>query len=243
MPLAVLFLAFVVGATCLVTPLRAESTDDSLGIYAVAFSKTPLLRPRYSGAAIYLGRGYVLTVTHLVGRWTLFTNLRVHIGGQELPATVVKKSRELDLTLLSVDETLLPVSLRLRRNPICTSPVKAGQDVVVVVRGKTARSRIMSPELIHPQDRAGYDSFITELPAGSGAGVFHADKKCLLGVLSKRVLKYKKPQEDDQAPEEPDELAGYFIPASKIGNFRKNWRKNGKRPRPFFREWRICWWQ
>lgn len=48
----------------------------------------------------------------------------MRIAGQDLPARAVREGsfERLDLTLLSVDEQKLPVSLRMRRTPLCEKP-------------------------------------------------------------------------------------------------------------------------
>ena len=61
--------------------------------------------------------------SRIVG-WPFFTHPRVLIAGQDLRANIIKLSsfEQTDLALLSADETKLPVSLRLRRNPLCKAP-------------------------------------------------------------------------------------------------------------------------
>src|SRR5450432_3736407 len=96
---------------CLVFALpsdgRAASPDASLLAYSVGVN---------GGAGIYLGKGLVLSVAHVVGGGIL-NKPKVIIAGQTLIATVVKESpfEQLDLALLEIDETTLPISLRLRR--------------------------------------------------------------------------------------------------------------------------------
>ncbi len=93
----------------------------------------------FTGYGIYLGQGAVITAAHVLGRWPYFiSNPRVLIAGQELPAKVIRTGSPgtTDLAILSVDETRLPVSLRLRRNPLCKEPPQAGENVIVVVPGR-----------------------------------------------------------------------------------------------------------
>ena len=86
------------------------------------------------------------------------------IAGRDLPADVIKQGSfdTTDLALLSVDETHLPVSLLLRRNPLCKEPPKAGENVVVVVPGGTVRSRIIS--------RSGSNTFIADVSTTGDSG-------------------------------------------------------------------------
>ena len=93
---------------------HAQSTDDSLRIYAVDIWQDP---PQSwgPGRGVYLGKGLVLTAAHVVGS-AAHTKPRVHIAGMELPATAIREGNveRVDLTLLSVDEQKLPVYLRMR---------------------------------------------------------------------------------------------------------------------------------
>src|SRR5260370_35501920 len=83
---------------------RAAGPDDYLLTYAVGVN---------GGAGIYLGKGLVLSVAHVVGGGIL-NKPKVIIAGQTLVATVVKESafEQLDLALLEIDEEGLPVRLR-----------------------------------------------------------------------------------------------------------------------------------
>ena len=191
------FIAIAVG----VAPLYAQSSDgslspdDSLRIYAVNVVHSRPLEEPFIGYGIYLGQGAVITAAHVLGRWPSFiSNPRVLIAGQELPAKVIKEGsfETIDLALLSVDEARLPVSLRLRRNPLCKEPPKAGENVIVVLSYGTVRSRIISPQLLLPKYRTNFNTFISDVPiaGGSGSGVFRAERKCLLGILSSKIWEY-----------------------------------------------------
>ena len=52
----------------------------------------------------------VLTAAHVVGHWPAFTDPRVLVAGQDLPAKVIKEGsfHTVDLALLSVNEDRLP---------------------------------------------------------------------------------------------------------------------------------------
>src|SRR5262245_24591629 len=90
---------------------HAQEPEESLRIYAARLIKTPPLEEPIVGLAVYLGRGAFLTAAHVAGRWPLFTRPRILVAGQDLPATVIKMgfADGLDLTLLTVDETRLPI--------------------------------------------------------------------------------------------------------------------------------------
>src|SRR5262249_49575181 len=139
----------------------------------------------------YLGGGKVLTAAHVVGNWPALTHPRVRVAGLELPATIVKQGtlEDTDLALLSIDETQLPVSLTLRRNPLCKVAPPPRANVIIIYPEKTVQSRVLSPLAIAPQYRARFSSLIDE-PQGSGSGVFDAQRRCLLGIISRKIQKY-----------------------------------------------------
>ena len=198
----------------------AQTSDDSLKIYAVNVVKTAPFRKPFIGDGIYLGKGLVITAAHVVGHWPLFTRPHILIGGQDLPAKVVKEGsfEETDLALMSVDEERLPVSLRLRRNPLCKDPPAVGMDVIDVVPEETTHAQTISPLLIAPELRGRFDTLITT-PEGSGSGLFDAGRKCLLGIISAKVQKYSYQKKNRHVSVQADGFAGYFVPASKIADF------------------------
>ena len=159
------WLSFVVAVAIYISShAQAQNLDDDLKVYAVNVVKTPPFEKQFTGYGIYLGKGKVLTAAHVVGRWPLLTHPRVLIAGLDLPAEVVKKGslEETDLALLSVDEAQLPVSLRLRRNPLCKGPPPIGAKAIVVYPQRTVATRIISPLFIAPQYRARLGSLISE---------------------------------------------------------------------------------
>jgi len=168
---------------------HAEDTDESLRVYAVNIIRHP--PEPWTGKGIYLGRGLVITAAHVVG-WAFRTNPSVQIAGLDLPAKAIKEGSVhwgVDLTLLSVDEQKLPVSLRMRRMPLCETPPWTGEPVIVAVPEGTARSRIMSPQLLPQNVRRRFSTVIGDVAtsAGSGSGVFDAGHKCLLGIMSRKI--------------------------------------------------------
>jgi hypothetical protein len=221
MRLAAWFVFIVIAAAHISVPAHAQSPDDAFKVYAVNVVHTPPLKKPFIGYGIYLGQGAVITAAHVVGRWpSFFINPRVLIAGQDLPAKIIKKGSadQIDLTLLSVDEELLPVSLRLRRNPLCKGPPQVGENVVDVVPDGTARSQIISPSLIPPEFQARFNTLISDAES-SGSGVFDAERKCLLGIISRKILKYNYRKENGRIVIEANGFAGYFVPASQIADF------------------------
>lgn len=211
---------FLIAIANICASVHAQSADDSLKVYAVNIVKTPPFEKQITGYGIYLGQGKVITAAHVVGHWPSFTHPRVLIAGLDLPAEVIKEGsfEQTDLALLSVDEERLPVSLRLRRNPLCKAPPRIGANVLIVVPAKTARSRIISPQLIPPQYRSRFSSLVSNTES-SGSGVFHADRKCLLGIISGKISKYNYRGLNGSIVTKENGFAGFFVPASKIAEF------------------------
>ncbi len=199
---------------------HAQPTDDDLRIYAVIVAKTPPFEKQFSGYGIYLGQGIVITAAHVIGHWPFLTRPRVRIAGQDLPAKVIKKGsfETTDLALLSVDEATLPMSLRLRRNPLCDEIPSVGTEVIDVILEETTRARIISPLSIMAQLRARFDTLIDSAKV-SGSGLFDAKRKCLMGIVSAKVQKYHYQLENVRIRGYMDGFAGYFISADKIAKF------------------------
>jgi len=135
------------------------------------------------------------------------------IAGQDLPAKVIKQSEfdDADLALLSVDQSRLPISLQLRRNPICREPLMPGANVAIVLPEDTTRSQIISPQLIAALYRTKFSSLTKDL-GRSGSGVFSIEKKCLLGIMSRKIPKVSYHKEGRNIVAQPDGFAGYFAP-------------------------------
>ena len=91
-------------------------------------------------------------------------------------------------------------------------------NVVVVYPERTVRSQIISPLLIPQQYRAKYPTLINE-SQGSGSGVFSADKKCLIGIMSARVTKFSYQGSKGFMTARENGYAGYFVPVSKGSTF------------------------
>ena len=189
---------------------RATGPDDSLLAYAVGVN---------GGAGIYLGKGLVLSVAHVVGGGIL-NKTKVNIAGQTLVATVVKESsfEQLDLALLEIDEATLPISLRLRRIPLCQGQPWPGEEVVSLSAQGPVRSRVLSPKGLP----AGVKKFSTVIrdvatTGNSGSGLFDAERKCLLGIMSRKISQVRV--QKDTGNKTTEDIAKYFVPASTIAEF------------------------
>jgi hypothetical protein len=200
-----------------VFPTHAEGTDDSLLVYAVNIHRTPM-QTWGPGYGIYLGKGLFITAAHVAGH-TWLTRPKIAIAGTEYPTAVVKAGdfETIDLTLLSVDERRLPSRLVLRRNPLCAQPPWPGEPVITVVPEGTARSRILSPQRL-PISARKFNTVIGDvaLTGNSGSGVFDAEKKCLLGIMSRKISEYRASK---SGKSELYDVAKYFVPASVIAQF------------------------
>ena len=208
----------VAGATAM--SAHAQAPDAALQVYAVNVVKTPPFERQITGFGIYMGHGLVLTAAHVVGRWPFFTHPRVLVAGQDLPAKVIKKGSfsTVDLALLSVDKDRLPVSLRLRLNPLCKAPPKIGMQVVDVIPQSTISAQIISPLLIPPALQSRLDTLI-DSPKESGSGIFDPERQCLLGIISAKVVKYANQMKNGRLVWAPNGFAGYFVSDAKIAKF------------------------
>ena len=197
-----------------------KNPNSALKIYAVnVFHSTPFEKTIISGG-VYFRDGLIITASHVAGNWPAFQDPRVLIAGQDLSAKVFKEGslESVDLALLSVDKSRLPISLLLRRNPICRGPLVPGTSVVVVSPTRLKPSRIISPMQIAPEFRARFGSVITA-PEASGSGVFDLRRKCLLGIMSRKIEKVSYRIEHGRMVEAAAGLAGYFVPARDIKSF------------------------
>jgi hypothetical protein len=191
----------------------ARPTDDSLRIYAVDIWQDP---PQSwgPGRGVYLGKGLVLTAAHVVGS-AAHTKPRVRIAGMDLPAHAIREGNfeRVDLTLLSVDEQKLPIYLRMRRMPLCENHPWPAEPVIVAIPELTARSHVLSPAVLAPNIQKRFSTVISDVtPAlNSGSGVFDAGQKCLLGIISRKIMRSNSAEAGIGAK--------YFVPASTIRAF------------------------
>jgi hypothetical protein len=198
----------------------AESPDESLRIYAVHVVDKRAFKSPSIAYGIYLGQGLVLTAAHVVGRYPFATSPHVLIAGEDLPAKVIKEGSpdQTDLALLAVDQQRLPVSLGLRRTPLCKGNLQIGMNVIIVYPERTTRSRVISPLLIAAQLRPRFNTLVNEAEA-AGSGVFSADRKCLLGIMSRGIEKFAYGNAAGRMTIRRDGYAGYFVPVLVITNF------------------------
>ena len=198
-------------------PACAQDADNSLLPYAVSINQTAA--KSRSGTGIYLGKGLVLTASHVVGE-ALLHRPQVTIGGLDLPARVLKQDsfERSDLALLAIDEGRLPTGLRLRRMSLCQTPPWPGEDVITVIPEEAVHSQVLSPVWL-PVGARRFSTVISDVArtGNSGSGVFDAQKKCLLGIMSRKITQTRTRK--DTGNKETYDIAKYFVPASKIADF------------------------
>jgi hypothetical protein len=199
---------------------RSQSSDADLKPFAVHVNRTP--QQPWPGYGVYLGNGLILTASHVPGPFAEFKP-HVVIAGQDLPASLVREGalESVDLTLLSVDATTLPVRLRMRRMPLCVRPPYPRETVVVVTPEGTARSRILPPQAIPADLRARFDTNIADVATtgNSGSGVFDAENQCLLGIISRKLSVTQSGLRPGAPVVAMRDIAKYFVPASEIKAF------------------------
>jgi hypothetical protein len=198
---------------------QASLDDADLKLLAVHINRTP---PQpWPGYGVYLGNGFILTASHVPGNFAR-KKPYVLIAGQDLPAALVKEGspEDVDLTLLSIDSTKLPVRLQMRRLSLCTTPPFAGETVVVATPEATAPSHVLPQAMVPPNLRGRFDTLISDVATtgNSGSGVFDAWKQCLLGIMSRKIS-VGLPGNRVGAPERTMDIAKYFVPASDIKAF------------------------
>ena len=209
-------LRFAIGfclSAALLLPLsfaHANPADDSLRLYAVNIG---------TNYGVYLGKGLVIMAAHAIGRASE-TKPSVRIAGMDLSAKAIREGdfERVDLTLLSIDEQKLPIYLQMRRMPLCEKAPWPGEPVIVAVPEGTARSHVMSPQLLPYNMRRRLSTVINDVATtgNSGSGVFDAGNKCLLGIMSRKIF-VPANSADPQSKEK--DIAKYFVPASTIRAF------------------------
>ncbi len=204
-------------------PARSDGSDSDPHAFAVNIFRNP--RQSWPGYGIYLGDGLVLSAAHVVGRSTL-GNPSVAIAGRTVEAKVVKEGEfeTVDLTLLRIDVRQLPPSLGLRLMPICRTPPRAGQAVIVVTPQAVSTSHVLSPKAL-PADLQGgrFDTLIADVATtgNSGSGVFDPTSPCLMGIVSRKIQVAATPRRDPGAKPKMIDIAKYFVPAQQILQFIK----------------------
>ena len=191
--------------------------DAELRDYAVHIDWTP--KQPWPGYGVYLGNGFVLTAAHVAGAFAR-NKPQVEVAGRQFPTALVRQGsfEGVDLTLLSVDPTLLPLRTGMRRMPLCQKGPFPGEGVVVAIPEGTARSRVLPPAVLPPDVRGRFSTVIGDVATtgNSGSGVFDARQQCLLGIISRKItVQRMRPG----GPPQQFDIAKYFVPVSDIKAF------------------------
>jgi len=211
-------------AAILPAPARAQVFDEWLKLYAVHIYRTGYATA--SGNGIYLGNGVILTAAHVAGLG-IWRRPKVEIAGKMLPTSVIKDGHfyRKDIELLRMDQNELPMSLALRRMPLCAKPLPPLSPVVVATPENTVRSVIVPPKALPADALPDYGTaiaFVKESGA-SGSGVFDANTKCLAGMITRLITRSELVRERWQYTTVEHPVAKYFIPASDIAAFMPKW--------------------
>jgi hypothetical protein len=120
---------------------------------------------------------------------------------------------DVDLSLLLVDEEKLPASIGLIRMQLCEAPPWPGDPVIVVDAVSAAQSHIVSPQFLPFTSRSKFSTLIGDVATtgNSGSGVFDPNRKCLLGIMSRKFTSHTTGGDKD--------IAKYFVPAVAIRDF------------------------
>jgi S1-C subfamily serine protease len=197
----------------LLAPIVSEGADrkESSGPWIVA--ARIIRNGEQSGSGVYLKSGLIITAAHLTA---VDAKMSVRIAGVVLPAKVLKQGslEDMDLSLLLVDEEKLPSSIGLLPMQLCEAPPWPGDAVIVVDAESAARSHIVSPQLLPYALRNKFSTLIGDVATtgNSGSGVFDPNRKCLLGIMSRKFTSHITTGGDK-------DIAKYFVPAEAIRDF------------------------
>jgi Trypsin-like peptidase domain len=168
-----------------------------------------------TGSGVYLNSGLIITAAHLTA---VDAKMGVRIARMvlpELPAKVLKQgsAEDVDLSLLLVDEEKLLTSIRLPRMQLCEAPPWPGDPAIVVDARHATKSQIVSPRVLPYTWRTKFSTLIRDVATtgDSGSGVFDSNRKCLLGIISKKLISHTTEGDKD--------IAKYFVPAAAIRDF------------------------
>jgi hypothetical protein len=203
------FISVIIVAVTLLVPVRAESADRKDPWIAMA----RLIRnDQPNGPGVYLKSGLVVTAAHLTNA---NDKMRLRIGGMDFPAKVLKQGsfEDVDLSLLEMDEGKLPAGKTLPQMKLCQAPPWPGDPVVVVDAERASPSHIISAQVIPLTLRSKFSTLIGDVATtgNSGSGVFDPDRKCLLGIMSRKFTSH--------TPQGDKDVAKYFVPAAEIRDF------------------------
>jgi Trypsin-like peptidase domain len=199
-------------AMALVAPIVSKAADQTKNSDPWIATAGIMRNGGPSGSGVYLKSGLIITAAHLTD---LDAEMSVRIAGVLLPAKVLKQGslEDVDLSLLMFDEEKLARSIELPRMQLCAPPPWPGDPVIVVDAGRATRSHIVSPQVLPLGWRSKFATLIADVATtgDSGSGVFDPNHKCLLGIISRKLVSHTTGGDID--------IAKYFVPAVKIRDF------------------------
>jgi hypothetical protein len=199
-------------AMSLLAPIDSESADRKEGGGPWIATAGIIRDGGQSGSGVYLTSGLVVTAAHLTA---LEANMSARLASVVLPAKVLKQGslEDVDLSLLLVDQEKLPRSMKLPRTQLCEAPSWPGDPVIVVDAGRASRSHIVAPQVLPFTWRNKFSTLIGDVATtgNSGSGVFDPNRKCLLGIMSRKFTV--------RATKGDKDVAKYFVPAAAIRDF------------------------
>lgn len=215
-----LFVVLGCGRCALAQPFpQLLASDDGLRLYAVHINRTP--PQSWPGYGMYLGNGLILTAAHVPGNFAV-TKPRAVVAGEDHPTSLVRQGSldGVDLTLLAVDPTTLPIRMRMVRLPLCDRAASAGESVVVVTPERAVRSHVLPPSAVPEALRGRFATVIGDVATtgNSGSGVIDVRRTCLLGIISRKISVGRTGARLG-APAETTDIAKYFVPAGEIRAF------------------------
>ena len=104
---------------------------------------------------------------------------------------------------------------------VCKDPPSPGEEVIVAIPEGIARSHVISPSLLPGDLAPKYRTAISDVATtgNSGSGVFDANRKCLLGIISAKIQGFQTRQENGRTVTQAHDVAKYFVPARTIADF------------------------
>jgi hypothetical protein len=207
------------------SPLAKSEAEFELERHAVAIGHydDSALGYRLSGAGIYLGAGKFLTASHLV-RPIEIEGPVIVFDHKPLTSRVVKRGayEDVDVTLLTVDQYLLPKELRkLSEIKLCPDDPIPGETVTVVAPGNVTNSIIVPSSVLGPQLATKLPTLIRDVytTGNSGAGVFDPDLGCLMGIMSRKIERSYWQEVNGVRTEMKEGIAKYFVSTKMIRAF------------------------
>jgi hypothetical protein len=164
-----------------------------------------------------------MTAAHVGGQ--LGERRSVDFGGRSVPGKWVKVGafEQTDISILELDDVVLPNGFRsLRPLRLCDKPVRVGQSVLVVSPGNVSPARMLHVVYNGTVQNVSKYSLLVgdpETTGNSGSGVFDANERCLLGIVSAKITAHFQFVRNGETSTESKVIGKYFVPASEIRTF------------------------